>query len=88
MEVEQRYAIKFFVEEGMKGVEIINMLTKYYCGDALQRMKVYYWIKEVKSGKNDSSNVPPPARAPDDGLDDCIAKALKEDLHLSPRKIV
>jgi hypothetical protein len=42
MEVEQRYGIKFFMEEGMKEVEIIDTLTKYYYGDALQRMKVYY----------------------------------------------
>jgi hypothetical protein len=39
-----------------------------------------YWIKEVKSGRRDLSNVSPPRGAPDDGLDDFIAKALKEDL--------
>jgi hypothetical protein len=35
MEVEQTYIIKFFVEEGAKGVEIIDRLNKDYGRDAL-----------------------------------------------------
>jgi hypothetical protein len=30
MEVEQRYAIRFFVEEDLKGLEIMNSLNKHY----------------------------------------------------------
>jgi hypothetical protein len=37
------------VDEGMKGVEIIDRLNKHYREDALRRTQVYYWIKEVKS---------------------------------------
>jgi hypothetical protein len=48
MEVESRYVIKFFVEEGMKGVEITDRLNKHHGRDALQRTQVYYWIKTVK----------------------------------------
>jgi hypothetical protein len=48
---------------------------------------VYYSIKEVKSGRKNLSNISPPGRALDEGLDDCIEKALKEDPHLSTRKI-
>jgi hypothetical protein len=36
MEVEQRSVITFFVEEGMKEVEIIERLNKRYGWDALQ----------------------------------------------------
>jgi hypothetical protein len=36
MEVEQRHVVKFLVEEGMKGVAIINRLNKPYGGDTLQ----------------------------------------------------
>jgi hypothetical protein len=57
MEVEQRYAIKFFVEEGMKGVEIIDRLHKHYDTDALQQTQVNYWIKEAKSRTKDLSNM-------------------------------
>jgi hypothetical protein len=31
----------------------------------------------VKSVRKDLSNIPPPERAPDEGLDDCIGRALK-----------
>jgi hypothetical protein len=70
MEVEQRYVITLFVEGGMKGVEVIDKLNKHYGGDALQQTQVYYWIKQMKSGKQDLSSAPPPRRAPDEGLDD------------------
>jgi hypothetical protein len=87
MEVEQRCVIKFFVKEGMRRADIIDMLNKHYGGDALQRTQVYCWIKEVKLGNKDLSNVPPPRRGPDERLYDCIAKALQEDPHLSTTKI-
>jgi hypothetical protein len=87
MEAEQRHFINFFVKEGVKRVEIIDRLNKYYGGDAIQRTQVCYWIREVKSGRKDLSNVTLPGRAPCEGLDDCIAKALKEDPHLLTRKI-
>jgi hypothetical protein len=46
-------------------------------------------MKDVKYMRKDHSKVPPPGRAPDDGLDDCIVKVLKKDPHphLSTRKI-
>jgi hypothetical protein len=70
MEAEQRSVIKFFVEEGMKGVEIVDRLNEHYGGDALQRTQMHYWIREVKSETKDLSNVQPPGRATDEGLDD------------------
>jgi hypothetical protein len=48
---------------------------------------LYYWIKQVNSGRKDLSIILPPGRARDEGLDDCIAKALKEDPYFSSRKI-
>jgi hypothetical protein len=50
MQVEQRYVIKFVVEEGMKGVEIIDRLNKHHGRDALQQTQMYYWTIEVKCG--------------------------------------
>lgn len=85
-EVERRYIIKFFMEEGMKRVEIIKSLSKHDDWGALDRTQVYYWIKEMKSGKNASNN-PPSGRAPNEELNECIGKALKEDPHFSARKI-
>jgi hypothetical protein len=66
-------------------VKIINRLNKRYGGDALQRTNVYCWIKDVKSGRRHLSNVSPQGRAPDEGLHDGIAKALRKDPHLPTR---
>jgi AraC-like DNA-binding protein len=85
--LEQRCVIKFFVKEGMRRAGIIDRLNKHYGGDALQRTQVYHWIKEEKFGNKELSNIPPPRRAPDKGLYDCIAKALQEDPHLSTARI-
>jgi hypothetical protein len=51
-------------------------------------MQGYRWIKEVELERRDFLNIPPPGRAPDQGLDDCIGKAVKEDPRLSTGKIV
>jgi hypothetical protein len=40
MDVEQRYVIKFFVEEGTKGAEITGILNNHYGRHALQRRQV------------------------------------------------
>jgi hypothetical protein len=87
MEVGQREVINFIGEKSMKGVEIIHKVNKRSGWDALQRAQVCYWIKEVKSGRRDFSSIPPPERVPYKGLDDCTAKALKEDPRLSTRNI-
>jgi DNA-binding transcriptional regulator YiaG len=44
-------------------------------------------INEMKFGRKNLSNVPLPERAPDEGLDDCIARAIRENPHLSTRRI-
>jgi hypothetical protein len=36
MQAEQRYVIKSFVEEGMKRLEIIDVMNKHLGADALQ----------------------------------------------------
>jgi hypothetical protein len=86
MEAEQGSIIKFFVEENMKWVEVIDRLNQYDDRDAVQRMRVYYWIKEVKSRRMDLSTMSPPGRASDEGLDNGIGKALNENPSLSVRK--
>jgi hypothetical protein len=51
MEGEQRDVTKFFVEEGIKEVKIIDRLNKHYDRDAIQRTHVYYWIKGGPQGQ-------------------------------------
>jgi hypothetical protein len=42
MEVEQRYVIKFFTDEGMPAVENISDRRDHYGEDALSRMQIYF----------------------------------------------
>jgi hypothetical protein len=52
----------------MKRMKTIDRLSNHYRRDALQQTLVYYWIKEVKSGRKDLSDIQPPGRAPDESL--------------------
>jgi hypothetical protein len=87
MTLEQRYVIKFFVDEGLPGVQIVDRIQQHYHDEPLSRTQIYYWIKEIKLGRTDLSNIPPPGREPDELLADCIAEAHAADPHLSARKI-
>jgi hypothetical protein len=86
MELEQRYVIKFFADEGMQGVQILSRLRDHYGTEALSRTEVYYWINEVKRGKADLNIVASPGGEPDEGLAIVIAGKLDADPHLSARK--
>jgi hypothetical protein len=57
MEVGQRCIIKFFMEKGMKRVEITDSLNKLYIWDELRRAQVYYWTKEVNARRKSLSNI-------------------------------
>jgi hypothetical protein len=87
MEGEPRYIIKFFAEEGMKGVQIIDRLNKQYGGHTLQRTQMHYWINETKSGSMDLSNIPPREWGQMRDWKKGLQKAPKEDPHLSTSKI-
>jgi hypothetical protein len=87
MEVEQRYVIKFFTDQGMQGMEIIRRINEHYGDNALSRSTIYSWIAEVKRGRTDLSNIGSPGRTPDEGLAGVIATRHERDPHLSARKL-
>jgi hypothetical protein len=80
MEVEQRYVIKFSVEESMKGVEIIDRLNKHYGQNTFSERRDITGSR-ICNREKEFSNILPPGRVPDEGLDNCIGNALKEDFH-------
>jgi hypothetical protein len=86
MELEQRYVIKFFANEGMQGVQILSRLRDHDGTEALSRTQVYSWINEVKRGRTDLNTVASPRKEPDEGLAGVIAGKLDADPHLSARK--
>jgi DNA-binding transcriptional ArsR family regulator len=75
------------VDEGLSGVEIVHRIQQHYSENPLSRTQVSCSIKEVKLGRTDLSNIPPPGREPDELLADCIAEAHAADHHISARKI-
>jgi DNA-binding transcriptional ArsR family regulator len=87
MEVEQRYVIKFFTDEGTPRIQIISRLRDHYGEDALSQTQIYCWINEIKRGRTDSNNSASPEREPDEGLAGVIAAKLDADPHLSARKL-
>jgi hypothetical protein len=61
MEVERKYATKFFSDEGMRVIAIITHLNGHYGEAALSRSQVYHWIRDVKLGTKRFLNIAPPA---------------------------
>jgi hypothetical protein len=79
--------IKFFSDERLSGIEIIKRLNERYGEDSLSRSQIYSWIKKVKLGRKDFSNIPPPGREFDEALPTCIAETHTTDPHLLTRGI-
>jgi hypothetical protein len=65
MEVEERHDTQFFVKEGRPRLEIIDRLNKQYIRGAFQRAQAYYRTEEMKLGRKNFSDIPPPGMALD-----------------------
>jgi hypothetical protein len=87
MELEQRYVIKFFADEGMQEVQILSRLRDHYGTKALSRTQIYDRINEVKRGRTDLNTVASRGREPGEDLAVVIAGKLDADPHLSARKL-
>jgi transposase len=87
MEGEQRHVIKFFSDEGMSGVQIVQHLRQHYREDALSQTQVYFWINKVKRGRADLNAIASPGREPRESLTAVIAGKLDAEPHFSARKL-
>jgi hypothetical protein len=54
MEIEQRYVIKFFIDEGMKSFDILMCLHKHYDSHVFSRSTLYFWIDEARRSEQTS----------------------------------
>jgi hypothetical protein len=88
MEIEQRYVIKFFIDESMKPLDILMRLHKHYDPRAFSRSILYFWIGEARRGRTDLSKIRGPGRTPDEDLAIVIARRQEQDPHLFTRKLV
>jgi hypothetical protein len=87
MEIEQRYVINFFVDEGMKSLDILMRLHKHYGPCAFSRSTLYFWIGEARRGRTDLSEMPGPGRTPNEDLAAVVARRQEQNSHLSARKL-
>jgi histone-lysine N-methyltransferase SETMAR len=87
MAVEQRFVIKYWYDEGLTGVQIIQKLKDHYGKDALSNSEIYRWIREVKCGRTDLTNALPPGRPRIEDLAPQILRLLDDDPHASARQI-
>jgi hypothetical protein len=87
MEIEQRYVIKFFIDEGVKSLDILMRLHKHYGSRAFSRSTLHFWIGEARRGRTDLSEIPGLGRTPDEDLATVIARRHEQDPHLSARKL-
>jgi hypothetical protein len=88
LEIDQRYVIKFFIDEGMKQLDILMHLHKHYGPRALSRSTLYFWIGEARRDRTDLSEIPGPGRTPDEGLATVIARRHEQDRRLSAQKLM
>jgi hypothetical protein len=82
---------EFFLNEGIPIIPIIEDLRQH-CRESMMHPSihpstVYYWVKEIKLGRNVLSNISPPGRHHDKVIADAIAREFAEDPHISVKKL-
>jgi hypothetical protein len=74
MEIEQRYVIKFFIDESMKPLDIVMRFHNHYGPRAFNRCTLYFWIGETRRGRTDLSEILGPGTTLNEGLRTVIAR--------------
>jgi hypothetical protein len=64
MNIEQRFFIKFALENGRKPIEIRNCLKSNYGEEVLSQTHVFFWVNELKHGRKNLHDSPKPGRIP------------------------
>jgi hypothetical protein len=85
--LEQRHVICFLLREGLAPTQIPERLSKAYGADAMKRTQVFYWIRDIHSGREDLSDQPRLGRPPQIGLDTILALKLELDPHTTARSL-
>jgi hypothetical protein len=81
--LEQRCIIKFLFKEGNKHPNIIQPRANVYVDRTMKETQVYFWIAEVRRGREDLSEDERPERSLDIDLDEMRADRLEADSNRS-----
>jgi hypothetical protein len=55
--LEQRDLIRFLLRDGLAAKEIPGRLSQVSGTDAMKKTQVFYWVREIRAGREDLSNV-------------------------------
>jgi hypothetical protein len=77
----------FSFQKGNKPPNIVQSLENVYEDRAMKRMQVYFWIAEVRRGREDFSDEDQPGGPPDIGLDEVLVHRSEAESHMTARKI-
>jgi hypothetical protein len=78
-----RYDIKFFSDEDLPPLEIVQRLREHYGDGALSQLQVYSGINEVELERTDLANIVSPGRGSDDSVATVIPNKIESDTHMS-----
>lgn len=87
MEIEQRYAIAFCYRWNMTAEQIADVFQDLYGDKAYQLSTIYFWIRQVKSGRKNLHDQPDREKPKDEGLTNAIKNLIEKDPFLSARKM-
>lgn len=87
MELEQRYVIKYLLRKNLSSQEIVSEIRNTYKEEAYSQAMIYNWIKEIKLGRTDLSNLPSTGKPVDDQIDPHINYLLECNPFSSARMI-
>jgi histone-lysine N-methyltransferase SETMAR len=85
--LEQRHVIRFLLKDHVPPALIPGRLSKVYGEDAMKKTQVFYWVAEIRGGREDLSDERRPGRPPDVGIDTILAHRLEKDPHTTARKL-
>jgi hypothetical protein len=87
MEIDERHVIKFFINDGMKSLDILIRFHKHYHPRVFCQSTPYFSVGEARRGRTYLSEITGPDRSADEGLETVITGRHEQDPHLSTRKL-
>ena len=85
--MDQRFAIKFLLRKMMDPKDIIKEMKETYREECYSDSQIYFWIRQIKCGRQDLSDLPKPGRPVDEQLTVTIQKAFNKNQFASARSV-
>jgi hypothetical protein len=85
--LEQRSMTCFLLKDGLAPMESPGSLNKAYAADAMKKMRVLHWVREIRGGREDFSNQAWPDPPCQINLHTILAHKLELDPHMTARRL-